>query len=278
MESPPLASLSLTQVHYNPADPLSHLSAYLALLPHALFTVYLTLLWSTREFEILTMFAGQMACEGVNWGLKRYFKQARPEGIRHLGKGYGMPSSHAQFVWFFAGSVCLFLGMRHRPRISRDMDRETVALGKDGTVLANTTARQSPSYDRDVDDDAPQISLAYTLQLQNLRLTHTLLSLSTICLATAVSVSRVYLNYHTPAQVLVGCVAGLLFAGLWFAATEFARGIGLVEWMLEWRLSRSARIRDLICEEDLVEMGWSIWEEKRRRRRRRTREETKKNK
>ena len=31
------------------------------------------------------------------------------------GKGYGMPSSHAQFVAFFATHLALFLLLRHRP-------------------------------------------------------------------------------------------------------------------------------------------------------------------
>lgn len=78
MADPPLASLSLTHVHYDPADPLSHLSAYLALVPQALVITYAALTWSTREIEILLMFAGQMGCEALNWGLKRYIKEERP--------------------------------------------------------------------------------------------------------------------------------------------------------------------------------------------------------
>ncbi len=60
MDDPPLASLSLTHVHYNSSDPLSHISAYLALVPQALMITYVALIWSTREIEILLMFAGQM--------------------------------------------------------------------------------------------------------------------------------------------------------------------------------------------------------------------------
>jgi dolichyldiphosphatase len=78
MEGPPLASLSLTHVHYNPKDPISHFCAYLALVPQALVITYAALIWSTREAEILLMFAGQMGCEGLNWILKRYIKEERP--------------------------------------------------------------------------------------------------------------------------------------------------------------------------------------------------------
>jgi len=41
--------------------------------------VYATLIWSSREVEILLMFAGQMGCEALNFLLKRIIKQERPE-------------------------------------------------------------------------------------------------------------------------------------------------------------------------------------------------------
>lgn len=87
MDDPPLASLSLTHVHYNPDDPLSHLCAYLALAPQALVIAYAALIWSTREVEILLMFAGQMSCEALNWLLKRWVKEERPSRmfqVKHL--------------------------------------------------------------------------------------------------------------------------------------------------------------------------------------------------
>lgn len=41
--------------------------------------VYATLIWSSREVEILLMFAGQMGCEALNFLLKRIIKQERPK-------------------------------------------------------------------------------------------------------------------------------------------------------------------------------------------------------
>ena len=80
MDNPLLASLSLTHVHYNPDDIISYVCAYLALVPQALVITYAALIWSTREIEILLMFAGQMGCEGMNWLLKRWIKEDRPSG------------------------------------------------------------------------------------------------------------------------------------------------------------------------------------------------------
>ncbi|KAL9135189.1 MAG: hypothetical protein Q9175_003622 [Cornicularia normoerica] len=103
MEATPLASLSLTHVHYvrtlfrflipsyptsfspltsalqNPHDPISFLCAWLALTPQTLCVIYVTLIWSTREVEILLMFAGQMGCEALNFLLKRLIKGERPK-------------------------------------------------------------------------------------------------------------------------------------------------------------------------------------------------------
>ena len=113
MDGPPLASLSLTHVHYDPTSKISHACAYLALVPQALCITYATLIWSSREMEILLMFAGQMACEALNWVLKRYIREDRPTQM--MGKGYGMPSSHAQFVAYFAVYIGLWVVVRHDP-------------------------------------------------------------------------------------------------------------------------------------------------------------------
>jgi len=59
------------------------------------------------------MFAGQMGCEAVNFALKRLIKEERPKQMN--GKGYGMPSSHAQFVTYFSITLTLFLLFRHTP-------------------------------------------------------------------------------------------------------------------------------------------------------------------
>lgn len=232
----------------------------------------MALIYSTREVEIGLTFAGQLACEALNWALKRYFKQARPPAIHVLHKGYGMPSSHAQFVSYFAISVTLFLLLRHSPSIrvvepSNGATRPDLkghrGRSRSEVVVVNGIEKTLDPLD---EDSGPPISPAYRLQLHYPRLTHSLLSFTAICAAALIAASRVYLQYHTTKQVLVGCATGAIFAVLWFVVTEWARRRGLVEWFLELELVRKARVRDLVCEEDLVEVGWQVWEEKRRRR------------
>ncbi|EXJ93554.1 hypothetical protein A1O1_01946 [Capronia coronata CBS 617.96] len=70
------------------------------------------------------MFAGQMACEALNFGLKRLIREERPKQM--YGKGYGMPSSHSQFVAFFAVSLSLFLIFRHVPTPSMSYSPSTL--------------------------------------------------------------------------------------------------------------------------------------------------------
>lgn len=256
MEAPPLASLSLTHVHYNPDDPLSHLCAYLALAPQGLTIIYVALIWSTREVEILLMFAGQMGCEALNWIMKRIIQEERPTGTYAIcpfaaivarakrliisplpmgfpemhGKGYGMPSSHAQYVAFFSTFLTLFLLLRHQPHA---LDHPH----------ASHTHIPTPLWQR----------LALSL-------------LSILC-AAAVAQSRIYLNYHKPRQVYVGIAAGVICAVGWFVVTSLARSHGWVEWGLELPIARWLRLRDLVLTEDPIDAGWERWELRKRQRR-----------
>ena len=77
---PHLAALKITHVYYDPSDPVSLVSAYLALIPQALMVIYVTLIYARREIEVVLMFVGQLLCEGANWGLKRIIKEDRPPG------------------------------------------------------------------------------------------------------------------------------------------------------------------------------------------------------
>jgi len=41
--------------------------------------IYVTLIWASREVEVLLMFAGQMGCEALNFVLKRLIREERPK-------------------------------------------------------------------------------------------------------------------------------------------------------------------------------------------------------
>ncbi|KAJ3102365.1 Dolichyldiphosphatase 1 [Phlyctochytrium bullatum] len=133
-----LYSFSLTHVQYDKSDPLGKLMAVGALIPIALLVSYVTLLVSRRDLVIFWMFLGQLLNELTNYVAKKTIKQPRPTSkleavdflligpvwmlmmdvADFLGKGYGMPSSHAQFMAYFAVFFSLHVWMRVRiPRV-----------------------------------------------------------------------------------------------------------------------------------------------------------------
>ena len=143
-----------------------------------------------------------------------------------------MPSSHAQFVAFFSLSLTLFLLLRHTPP---------------NVTNKRTTYIHPEHYHR---------PLTITQRLG--------LSLITVVLATSVALSRIYLDYHTPTQVLVGCGAGALSAVGWFVVTSVLRREGWVAWVVDSWAGKVGRWRDLVVEEDLAEAGWRRWCERTR--------------
>ena len=178
------------------------------------------------------MFAGQMTCEVLNFGLKRLIKEERPQQMH--GKGYGMPSSHSQFVSFFSISFTLFLLLRHQPSHSPPITKQVSGAAIYPTYKQSTVAER------------------------------VLLSALALAGAASVCASRIYLSYHTPKQVMVGVGAGAGFAMFWFALTTALRRAGWIEWALETQLARLVRMRDLIVTEDLQDAGWARWDERRR--------------
>ncbi|KUI56733.1 Putative dolichyldiphosphatase [Cytospora mali] len=270
-----LASLSLTHVYYDPNDPISYLCAWLALVPQALCIVYVTLIWSTREAEVALMFAGQLACEAVNFVLKRLIKEERPQRIHRTGKGYGMPSSHAQFVAFWAVAMALFLLVRHTPSWTDHgygPRRTTTANGGSGNHNHNNNNNGGGGRGRNNANAAGARRAAIWGQdwvvIESYAhrpwsfVERAAASLAVLSVAAMVAWSRVYLGYHTVNQVLVGCLAGSLSALAWYGVTYVIREIGLLAWVLESPVARGLRIRDLVVSEDLAQAGWEKWEDR----------------
>lgn len=210
------------------------------------------------------MFLGQLACEAVNFVLKRLIKEERPRllvGDAVLAKGYGMPSSHAQFTAFWAVALSLFLLVRHRPpppplQAHRRADGAGKAGGRSGSPSLADVSRAywsgglaAASASIEAYSHAP-----WTLAQRGA------LSAGALLVAALVACSRVYLGYHTARQVLAGFAAGAVSAAAWFAVTHVLRQTGLLAWALELPLARWFRVRDLVIAEDLCQAGWEKWE------------------
>ncbi|KAF9209536.1 hypothetical protein BGZ59_010078 [Podila verticillata] len=102
-----LTSLSLTHVQFSDDDLVSKIFAHLTLSPLAITCGYIAVILTTRDLTPILMLAGQALNECVNFVLKRFVKQARP--TEYLGDGYGMPSSHSQFMAYFATYLTILM-------------------------------------------------------------------------------------------------------------------------------------------------------------------------
>lgn len=90
--------------------------------------------------------------------------------------------------------------------------------------------------------------------------------LSTLALTAAIciSLSRVYLSYHTPKQVLAGTSVGVLLGITWYLFTGFVRstplrfaGRRVWEWVM-W-FGGFLWAKDMCLDVDLVEHDWNVW-------------------
>jgi dolichyldiphosphatase len=91
---------------------------------------YAALAVQTRELLVIVMWAGQLFGELLNWGIKRAIKQDRPirgafkcyfwgfilnlSLLESIGNGYGFPSSHSQYMAYFASFLICHLYFRHQ--------------------------------------------------------------------------------------------------------------------------------------------------------------------
>jgi len=112
----PLASLELTHVLYDPSSYFSLAMALITLSPILLMPSYAVLAAFTREITVINMWVGQFCCEAFNLVVKRLVKEGRPPGS--VGNGYGFPSSHSQYMGYFATFLILHLHLKHKFRPS----------------------------------------------------------------------------------------------------------------------------------------------------------------
>ena len=144
-----------------------------------------------RELSTMMLLVGLILDERVNSLLKKMIKQPRPPrnvdlaeagaaaGEAHIWSEYGMPSSHSQFMFFFATFMTFWLLMCVRSR-----ERPEVYLTKKITSGVKLVA-----------------------------------SLGMFSVASVVAFGRVYLRYHTFEQVKYGAAAGVLSGSWWFFFT-----------------------------------------------------------
>lgn len=102
--------LSLTAVVYTRGDKLGQLLAATSMLPLVLAVSLITCVLCRRDLHSCFMLLGQLLNELLNKAIKQTVREARPEGAP--ADDFGMPSSHSQFMWYFAAYHVLFVYSR----------------------------------------------------------------------------------------------------------------------------------------------------------------------
>ncbi|CAO3700541.1 unnamed protein product [Rhizopus stolonifer] len=119
-----------------------------------------------------------------------------------------MPSSHSQFIWYFATFASLYL-FKH-------------------------------------------------IQLDH-NLWKSLSSLAMITLALLVSISRVYLGYHTVNQVIVGSLAGSFFGLFWYAIVNKLYSSKWIDFIVDSSLAKRIYLRDSRSIDNVAKWEYIQW-------------------
>lgn len=87
--------------------------AWISLAPLGIGAGFVALILFRRDLHTITFFLGTLLNEIFNMILKYWIKQPRPVFRTEMYSEYGMPSSHSQFMCFFASYVLLFVLIRY---------------------------------------------------------------------------------------------------------------------------------------------------------------------
>ena len=191
-----LIAFSLTYVQYNAGDFVGFLCAGLSMAPVFLIVALVTATLSRRDLHILTGLVGQLLNTIFNVLIKRCIRQPRPSSPAHDNLStpdavgfspHGMPSNHAQFVFFFVGFWVPWILMSRNNKVRSSFNSRNDRGGGGGGAWCVVIRHVASGI--------------------------------IICCAIGVVFARVYLHYHTVPQVAVGAVVGLAVGYMWHLLT-----------------------------------------------------------
>lgn len=195
-----------TFVLYNSDDIFSFVLVYFTLLP--IFVMVFIFSWfiTTRELEACILAAGHVVNDIVNNIVKNYIKEQRPLGLFSDEKSFQKNSNRSGYGMPSAHSQ--FMGFLTGYLLLR--------------VLFFWKFQRSVKG-----------SLTKLLGLCIL-----------IGSSGLVSISRVYLGYHSVKQVTLGLVLGLFLGSSYFITLQYIRRWGICDWMMTWRISTFFAMKD----------------------------------
>ncbi|XP_050310012.1 dolichyldiphosphatase 1-like [Anthonomus grandis grandis] len=104
--------LTLTLVEYPKGDIIGKFLALISLAPFGIGAGFVALILFRRDLHTITFFLGTICSEALNYVLKHLIAEKRPIHREDVHVEYGMPSSHSQFVSFFATYIIYFVFIR----------------------------------------------------------------------------------------------------------------------------------------------------------------------
>eukprot|EP00112_Aurelia_sp_Birch-Aquarium-sp1_P011075 Seg2338.1 transcript_id=Seg2338.1/GoldUCD/mRNA.D3Y31 product="Dolichyldiphosphatase 1" protein_id=Seg2338.1/GoldUCD/D3Y31 len=140
-------AIALTHVEYPAGDIIGKGLAWMSLVPIFLIVSFVTLIIFRRELHTITFFIGILLNEIANQILKYSFKGPRPcrkGDVHHVV--YGMPSSHSQFMAFFASYMVLFALIRLHNQYESKMDIVLKYVVSFGSLMVALTVAYSRIY------------------------------------------------------------------------------------------------------------------------------------
>ncbi|KAJ2808138.1 hypothetical protein H4R20_000993 [Coemansia guatemalensis] len=102
-----LKPFGLTHFQYREGDSIGMVLALASLFPIFLIVAETSIILGRREAAGILFLLGQLLNEAFNLVLKHAIRDERPN--IHLGDGYGMPSSHSQFMGYFVLYMVVYL-------------------------------------------------------------------------------------------------------------------------------------------------------------------------
>jgi dolichyldiphosphatase len=104
-----LKPFSVTFVVYEEGDFIGKVMALFTLVPVFIMVSYATLIVFNRNLKVIYLAIGQLLNELLNYKLKLMIREPRPNANLLDDGTFGMPSSHSQFICFWACFVLVDL-------------------------------------------------------------------------------------------------------------------------------------------------------------------------
>lgn len=199
-----------TYILYDPESIISLPLAIWSLFPIMVLIFLFSWFLLTREIEPCLLAVGQVINDITSSVFKKLVKYERPLNGRVFkesgGLTWGMPSSHSQFIAFWS-TYCTLMYLWHYP-------------------------------------PKAVFNLPFNIRKFEKGLVKLLGCSGLVVSVSLVVASRLYFEYHNVNQVIVGLSLGSLLGSLWYLLVCVVRDIGLINWVLHWRIADILLMKD----------------------------------